>query len=47
MGLDMNGTHQVLAYADNVNLIGNDIRVTKRSEGVLLNICKDNCLAEI
>jgi hypothetical protein len=24
LGLDMNGTHQVLAYAD-VNLIGNDI----------------------
>ena len=26
LGLDMNGTHQVLAYADNVNLIGDDIR---------------------
>ena len=25
LGLDMNGTHQVLAYVD-VNLIGNDIR---------------------
>ena len=22
LGLDMNGTHQVLAYADDVNLIG-------------------------
>jgi len=26
LGLDMNGTHQVLAYADDVNLIGGDIR---------------------
>ena len=26
LSLDMNGTHEVLAYADNVNLIGDDIR---------------------
>ena len=26
LGLDMNGTHQVLAYADDVYLIGDDIR---------------------
>ena len=26
LGMDMNGTHQVLAYADDVNLIGDDIR---------------------
>ena len=26
LGLDMNGAHQVLAYADDVNLIGDDIR---------------------
>ena len=25
LGLDMNGTHQILTYADDVNLIGNDI----------------------
>ena len=24
LGLDMNGTHQVMAYADDVNLIGDD-----------------------
>jgi hypothetical protein len=24
LGLDMNGTHQVLPYADDVNLIGDD-----------------------
>jgi hypothetical protein len=26
LGVDMNGTHQVFAFADDVNLIGNDIR---------------------
>ena len=28
LGLDMNGTHQVLAYADDVNLTGDD-NITK------------------
>ena len=30
----MNGTHQVLAYADDVNLIGDDIRTIERNAGV-------------
>ena len=38
--LDMNGTHQVLAYADDVNLIGDDIRTIERNADVLLNACK-------
>ena len=33
LGLDMNGTHQVLAYEDNVNLIGDDIRTIERNAG--------------
>jgi len=37
----MNGTHQVLAYVDDVNLIGNDIRTIERNADVLLNACKD------
>ena len=41
LGLDMNGTHQVLAYADDVNLIGNDIRI-ERNAYVLLNACGFN-----
>ena len=41
MGLDTNGTHQVLAYADDVNLIGDDIRTIERNADVLLNTCKD------
>ena len=37
----MNGTHQVLAYADDVILIGDDIRTIERNADVLLNACKD------
>ena len=37
----MNGTHTVLAYADYVNLIADDIITIERNEGVLLNACKD------
>ena len=41
LGLSMNGTHQVLAYADDINLIGDDIRTIGRNADVLLNACKD------
>ena len=41
----MNGTHQVLAYVDDVNLIGDDIRKIERNAVVLLNACKDIGLA--
>ena len=43
LGLDMKGTHQVLAYAD--DLIGDDIRTIERNADVLLNACKDIGLA--
>ena len=45
LGLDMSGTQQVLAYADDVNLIGDDIRKIERNADVLLNACKDIGLA--
>ena len=41
----MSGTHQVLAYADDVYLIGDDMRTTERNADVLLNACKDIGLA--
>ena len=31
LGLDMNGTHQVLACAEDANLIGNDIKTIERN----------------
>ena len=45
LGLDMNGIYQVLAYADDVNLIGDDIRTIERNADVLLNACNDIGLA--
>ena len=39
LGLDMNDTHQLLAYANDVNLIGDDTRTIER------NVCKDIGLA--
>ena len=44
LGLDMNDTHQKLFYEDGVNLIGDDTR-RERNAGILLNACKDICLA--
>ena len=41
----MNSVHQVLAYENGVNLIGNDIRTIERNADVLLNACKDIGLA--
>ena len=36
----MNGIQQVLAYADDVNLIYYDIRTIERNLDFLLNVCK-------
>ena len=38
----MNGTHQVLANADYVNFIGDDIKAIERNADVLLNACKEH-----
>jgi hypothetical protein len=32
MGLKLNGTHQLLAYADNVNLLGDNIDTTYKDK---------------
>ena len=45
LGLDVNGNHQVLAYADDLNLICDDIRTIERNADVLLNARKDIVLA--
>ena len=42
----MNGTHKVLAYADDATLLGDDIRTIKSNADVFFNTCKDIGLAE-
>ena len=41
----MNATHKVLAQADDVNLIGDNITTIERNANVLLNAYKDSGLA--
>ena len=45
LGLNMNGTHLVLAHGDDVNLIDDDITTIERNDAVLLYACKDNVLS--
>ena len=39
--MKVNGTHQALAYADSVNLVGFDMRTMWRKADVLSNTCKN------
>ena len=41
----MKDTYQVLAYADVVNLVGDDVRTIEGNANVLLDACKDIGLA--
>jgi hypothetical protein len=43
VGLKLNDTHQLLAYADNVNLLGNNILVNtiKKNTGNLIDTSRE------
>jgi hypothetical protein len=41
MGLKLNGTHQFLAYADDVNLLGDNIDTVKENTESLIDANKD------
>jgi hypothetical protein len=44
VGLKLNGTHQLLAYADNVNLLGDNIEAIKKNTETLIDASKKVCL---
>jgi hypothetical protein len=41
VGLKLNGTHQLLAYADDVNLLGGNIDTTKKNMETIIDASKE------
>jgi hypothetical protein len=41
VGLELNGTHQLFAYADDVNLLGSNVNIKKENTEILLDVSRD------
>jgi hypothetical protein len=41
VGLKLNGAHQLLAYVDEVNLLGDNIDTTKKNKETLINASRE------
>jgi hypothetical protein len=41
VGLKLNGTHQLLAYADDVNLLGDNVGTIKKNAQTLIDASKE------
>jgi hypothetical protein len=41
VGLKLNGTHQLLAYADDVNILEDDIDIINRNAEILIDASKE------
>jgi hypothetical protein len=41
VGLKLNGTHQILVYADDVNLLGDNIDTLKKNTETLIDVSKE------
>jgi hypothetical protein len=41
MGMKLNGTHQLLAYADDVNLLGDNIHTINKNTEILIDASKE------
>jgi hypothetical protein len=46
VGLKLNGTHQLLAYADDVNLLGDNIETINQNTGTSVDASKEVGLEE-